>query len=159
MAEKITKQETEYTEDDFYAAAVSARTGGLMELLSRISPNLKTEEMLGTNGFPFIRIGFQNDEINMAYYPVGSPDDGRFILFIKCTVFIPDEADPTLAIDCESFNFGSSFGYAVYDPTDGSVELRAQVPETGGILDSEYYENILDLFLYSVDDLRETIAG
>ena len=53
---------------------------------------------------------------------------------------------------------GSPFGFAVYDPTDGSIELRAQIPEIGDMSENELYDHIFGLFIYSMGELRENAS-
>ena len=66
--------------------------------------------------------------------------------------------DTEIVMSCAEFNFGSAFGYAVYNPVDKCVELRAQVPESGGISDAEQYRHIFELFVYAMGELRETLG-
>ena len=147
----------EFTEDDFFIAAVQARINSLETIYGELLEGAKIEQMLGSNGLPYLRISYGEKEIDMSYYPVGGSDDDRYILFLRSIVWAGDEGDPGMMMPCESFNLGSPFGYAVYEPIEGVVELRAQVPESGGMSETSQYEHVLDLFLYSIAELSDAL--
>ncbi|MCR5053783.1 MAG: hypothetical protein K6A69_02965 [Lachnospiraceae bacterium] len=157
MSDLNEREIMDVTEDDLYLYAVQTRLNSMTEILKEIIPDIEPEEMMGINGLPFLRFHVDNDEINISYYMVGGPDDDKYILNLRSIVYMPEEPDAGLMVSCDGFNFGSPFGHAVYDPVEGYVELRAQVPEAGGISDTEQYEHMLNLFLYSIDELRTSI--
>ncbi|MCR5098574.1 MAG: hypothetical protein K6B14_06465 [Lachnospiraceae bacterium] len=82
--------------------------------------------MLGTNGLPQLRIAFDDRDINFSYLPVRDEATDRFILLIRSVVKVVDEDDAGNMLPCESFNLGSPFGFAVYDPVSGAGELSLE---------------------------------
>ena len=155
----MSEEKLEITMDDLYGAAVDTRIRGLMNLLAQEYPNAAIEEMLGVNGLPYI--SFTNDDIEvlMSYYPVDELDDEHYVLFLRSTIYMEEETDEALLLSCESFNIGSPFGFAVHDLVDNAVELRAQIPEIGGMAEAEYYSYMIDLFLYNRQELFEHLNG
>ena len=145
-------------EESIFISMIETRLRGIENTVKKLVDDVTIDTMLGTNGFPYIRFDIEGNEINMSYLPVGDPEENSFILLVRSIVYAPDEPDGGLALLCESFNMSSPFGFAVYDPIDGSIELRAQIPEYGGISGDRQYGHILDLFLYGIEELKDTIS-
>ena len=158
MAETTENEVMEFTEEDIYMAALQTRLRGMEAVLKRLFEDVSIEYMLGENGLPFIRFTYEEDSIDVSYLIAGDVDEDRYILVIRSTVYIPDEKDDGNILTCEAFNMGSPFGFAVYDPTDGSIELRAQIPEIGDVSETKVYDHIFDLFIYSMGELRENAS-
>ena len=158
MAETKENEVMEFTEDEMYIVVVQTRLYGLEEAIHKAFEDAKTEYLMGTNGLPFLRLYAGEDEIDLSYYPTDGIDGNSFILYLRSTVILPDEKDDGNLVSCEAFNMGSPFGFALYDPLEGGIELRAQIPEYGGLSDEEQYAHILDLFLYSMGELRDSFS-
>ncbi len=94
----------------------------------------------------------------MSYYPVDEVEDGHFLLFVRSAIAVKEASDTSYILSCESYNTGSPFGFAVYDPAGKAVELRSQIPEIGGLFEAEYYTNLLDLFMYCRDELNDFLT-
>lgn len=156
MKVKKENEVIEITEDELYEAAVYARTNGLLDI---ISEDLKEDAhlTLGANGLPAIDAVIGGQSCRISYFPVGDTDTDRFILMIRVQVLPGDEdADHTARMfTCESFNVASVFGTAVFIPSDGSVEYRVSVAESGGLSDSSHYRFVFDMMIDSVNELNE----
>ncbi len=159
MAENVKEASIEFTEEDFYRGAIIPRVASLLEILEEILPGHEISEQIGDNNLPFIRVVIDDDVIDLKYFSVGEPDEGRYILILQSKVLSFDEDDNGNVLECEAFNMGSPFGFAVYDPADRCIEYRAQVPEVSGMLSYEHYENLIALFLYGISELRESVEG
>ena len=159
MAEKGNEKKLEFSSDDFYRGAVVPRVGSLFYILEKILPGADVDQQIGDNNLPFIRVSIDDEVIDLKYFAVGEPGDGRYILIMQSTVFEFDEDDKGYLMECAGFNFGSPFGYAVYDPVAHTIELRAQMPEADGMLPDSHYENMIALFLYGINELRNSIEG
>ncbi|MCR5099399.1 MAG: hypothetical protein K6B14_10710 [Lachnospiraceae bacterium] len=159
MAENSNETTMEFTEEDFYRGAVVPRVNSLFYILEDILPGADVDQQIGDNGLPFVRVSIDDEVIDLKYFAVGEPDEGRYILLLQSTVFEFENDDKGYVMECAGFNFGSAFGYAVYDPVNMTVELRAQTPEAEGILPRAHYENLIALFLYGISELRNSIEG
>ena len=157
MSDIMEQDNMEFTADDIIRAAVQVRINSLETIVNEIAEGVKAEQILGTNGLPQLRAGFDEKEITFSYLPVGDEGTDRFILLIRSVVKVAEEDDAGNMLPCESFNLGSPFGFAVYDPVSGAVELRAQVPESGGLSERDHYEHILEMFSYSMEELSNTL--
>ncbi len=151
------EEQVELDEETVFIATVEVRLRSIVNVIKNLTDDVDVDFMLGTNGLPYIKFDLDGNEINISYYPIGEIGEDRFILFIRSTVYVPEEPDNGIALLCESFNMGSPYGFAVYDPIDGSVELRAQISEYGGVSSEEQYGQILDLFVYSMVELTDSI--
>ena len=78
-------------------------------------------------------------------------------MHITKTAFDGSDAPDTASLDIDAFNLGSDFGFAVQDPQSGTVILRANVPEMGGI-SLEHYLYIIELFDSSFKDLVDMLS-
>lgn len=148
----------EFTEEELYAAAINGRTNGLLDIL--------TEELgeeaslsLGANGFPCIDAVIEGNSCKISYFPVGNTDTDRFLLIIRTTVLSGDDNEDHTdrLFACESYNVGSTYGTAVFIPTDGTVEFRVSIPEMGGMRERSYYRFMLDMLIMGVDELKELL--
>ena len=158
MSDIMEQENMEFTADDILRSAVQVRINGLETVINEIAKEAEVEQMFGTNGLPQLRMGFDDREITFSYLPVGDEGTDRFILLIRSVVKVVDEDDAGNMLPCESFNLGSPFGFAVYDPVSGAVELRAQIPESGGLSEKEQYEHILEMFSYSMEELNDALS-
>ena len=134
--------------------AMVARLQGLMDILEELE--VKSDLQLSQDQMPYLEA--QNEEgavYFFSYIPVDIT--GEFILQIAREVTEEGIDAETILINIASFNMGSEFGFAVYDPFDGTTVLRAQVPEQGGI-SLEWYSYILGLFNDSFAELADTLS-
>ena len=155
----MSEEKIEITVDDLYGAAVDTRIRGLMSALESEYQKANGEIRLGTNGLPFILLTYEDGaEVLLSYYPVDEVDDEHFLLFVRSTLSVEEAADTSYILSCESYNTGAPFGFAVYDPAGRAVELRAQIPEIGGLSEAEYYTYLLDLFMHSRDELNDFLT-
>lgn len=157
---KTAGDETEITEADYVMALVLPRINSLMDILSN-HILMKCERSLTPGGLPRITGQFEGDEFTFTYLPVGIEEGDRFVLIVSATAYqVPEDDDNAMGMvfECEGFNIGSTFGYAVYDPVDRTVVLRATLPEAGGMPDVEWYEHSFGMFLGSLMDLRDYFA-
>ncbi len=152
-----TENTLEFTMDDMYRAAVLPRVRVLTDIMAEIAPDSGAEQMLGANDLPYVGFNLDGYEISMSYYPVGDPGDGSYILLMRSVVKRFDDMAEGAMLRCAGFNFGSPFGFAIYDPADGTVELRAQIPETGGMQEREHYEHVVSLFMLGITELLDSL--
>jgi hypothetical protein len=157
MSDIMEQEKMEFTSDDILRSAVQVRINGLETIINEIAEETRVEQIFGTNGLPQLRAALDDREIVFSYLPVGDEGTDRFILLVRSVVKVAEEDDAGNMLPCESFNLGSPFGFAVYDPVSGAVELRAQIPEIGGLSERDQYEHILELFSYSVDELNAAL--
>ena len=158
MSDIVEQETTGFTADDILRSAVQVRINSLETIVNEIADGAEVEQMFGTNGMPQLRAGFDDKEITFSYLPVGDEATNRFILLIRSVVKLAETDDAGYMLPCESFNIGSPFGFAVYDPVSGAVELRAQIPESGGMSERDQYEHILEMFSYSMEELSDTLS-
>ena len=155
----MSESKIEITVDDLYGAAVDTRIRGLLNTLENEYPKAHGEVRLGTNGLPFILLTYEEGvEVLLSYYPVDEVDDEHFLLFVRSAIAVEKASDTSYILACESYNTGAPFGFAVYDPAGGTIELRSQIPEVGGLSEAEYYTHLLDLFMYSRNELKDFLT-
>ena len=148
----------EITDEEMYSAAVYARTNGLISIINE-EIDKDAHLSLGANGFPCIDAIVDGINCRISYFPVGDVDTDRFILMIRAAILEGDDGgDHTSRLfACESYNVGSVFGSAVFIPTDGSVEFRVMIPESGGLSEDTHYGFVFDMLKASVQELKETL--
>ena len=150
----------EITEADYIMAAVLPRTTSLMDMLEDRF-DMSCQLFMGNNGLPRIQATYQDETVRFAYLHVGDSDTNRFILVVTADAYYVDEDDENgmgMVFECEGFNVGSTFGYAIYNPEDRVVTLRATIPELGGMPEAEWFEHCLGLFWGSFLDLQEILS-
>lgn len=144
------------SDEELYAATVNARINGLLACIRPFADDCRA--VPGGNGFPCIDAVIDEIFYRISYLPVGDVNTDRFLLIIRTTVTRgkKNAADNRFFL-CETFNAASVLGFAVYLPTDGSVEYRLSVPERGGIQEEEYYRYLFEMIRTSVNELAELI--
>ena len=58
MSDIMEQDNMEFTADDIIRAAVQVRINGLETIVNEIAEGVKAEQILGTNGLPQLRAGF-----------------------------------------------------------------------------------------------------
>ncbi len=148
------EEEINLSEDELYVAAIMPRLNTLLEILEEYDLDVKMS--IASNGVPCVDVYDNDMDIRMSYFPVGDVSTDSFVLFMRAIVAKDLDTDVAF-LDCEAFNAGSIFGYSVLLPRDGMVELRAQIPEKGGMLDDEYYQYVYEMFMQSVYALKDSV--
>ena len=145
----------ELSEDEMIMAATLPRILGLQVIFEE-DLKLQTNVAVSGNGMPALDAVYGGEHIRFSYFPVGvTADTDRFLLVMRLDAYeISDETEQSVFLDCESYNLGSVFGYAVYNPMNQIVELRAQISEMGAMNDADGYQHLLDLLIGSVRELR-----
>ncbi|MCR5451696.1 MAG: hypothetical protein K6F00_03600 [Lachnospiraceae bacterium] len=156
MENEIQKDEEVFvSEDELITSAVTPLTYSLANILVRVFKTDDVNVTVGANGLPAIDVFYQNYAIKFSFFPTGETDAfDMFVLMIRAGVKMEDETNAILA--CESFNTASLFGYGVY-VGDGYCELRASVPHEGRIYDENYYNRLMEMFVYSLEELNSTL--
>jgi len=155
MEEHMVENTFELSEDEMIIASVLPRILGLKAIFEE-DLKLQTDVAVGSNGMPVLDGVYEGEHIRFAYFPVGvTADTDRFLLVMRLDAYEASKEDErSVFLDCESYNIGAVFGYAVYNPMNQRVELRAQIPEEGAMNDAEGYQHLLDMFIGSVSELR-----
>ena len=147
MAEnKVNERQVNDETVNIVMGAVVARLQGLLDILELL-------DMEAAN--PYIEARSREGAVYFfSYIPVDI--NGMFILQVSREVTSEVIDKETILINVASFNMGSDFGFAVYDPVDDKAVLRAQVPEQGAI-SLEWYSYILKLFNDSYAELEDAL--
>ncbi len=159
-------------------SVVQGRLKGLLSVLEYM--NMRGDIRTNPRGLPYLMLyldedGWRSEDgdgslsdilpdkyIRLTYLPVSYPAGESFMLEISGiirhlkTERVQADADNIIR-GCFAFNLRSSFGYAVFSPREGIIELRAQSFEKGRAADASSYEAILGLFLQSADELSDLI--
>lgn len=154
MAEnKVNERQVNDETVDIVMGAVVARLQGLLDILELL--DMEADMLLSKDANPYIEARSREGAVYFfSYIPVDI--NGLFILQVSREVTSEEIDKETILINVASFNMGSDFGFAVYDPVDDKAVLRAQVPEQGAI-SLEWYSYILKLFNDSYAELEDAL--
>lgn len=145
----------ELSENEMIIAVVLPRIWGLQAIFEE-DLKLQTDVAVSNEGMPALDAVYGGEHIRFSYFPVGvTADTDRFLLVMRVNAYeVSEEEEQGVFFDCESYNIGAVFGYAVYNPMDKNVELRAQISEVGAMNDADGYQHLLDMFIGSLRELR-----
>ena len=151
----------EITPWDILINSILVRLNSLSDIL-RGEAGMETEIMILEGGYPRIEADYEGRRFYFGFIPVDEKDPDRCIFFILSDAALPDAGEDenekaARMLAADSFNVGSTFGHAVYDPERGSVSLRANIPELGGMSESEWYRYCFELFVGSLGELEELL--
>ncbi len=151
LKDELGSEDLSFTE----ASYEMVRLNGLMEVLGSLGYDGSI--MMDGEGIPYIDAQIGDNDIRFIYIMAGT-DTEEFFLEMSTPLVTFDEeeeVDFEKALLCENFNQGSIFGYAVYHPLDGEIELRAQTYEEGGLSSSDAYRRLIDHFLNAQSEFYE----
>ena len=134
-----------------------SRLGGLLEILGSLGYDGTL--MMDGEGLPYIDVEIEGDLIRFIYVTAGAGSD-EYFLQISGTVMTfeeEEELDLGKALLCENFNQGSIFGFAVYHPFDGEIELRAQTYEEGGLSEPETYKRLIEHYFDAAAEFTDLL--
>jgi hypothetical protein len=145
-----------FSEDEVYTELVAARSAGLLSILTdRLA--MDADLTMGVNGLPAIDLTYNKQKYRLAYYPVGDTDTDNFILMIRSSVKASEE-DAANLMDSATFNIGATFAFAIPLAGESNIELRASIPEQGGLNTEYFYEHVLNMFFDNESELKALLA-
>ncbi len=142
-------EETGICSEELYIASMMPKLNMLAGIMRELG--YETYIMVGKDLIPCVEVLCQEVSISMSYYPTGESQDRQYILVMRSTA---GEAE---GFNCGAYNEVSLFGYAVVPVGTRDVELRAQIPEKGADQPEEFYGYITDLFIQSMESLKEAL--
>lgn len=148
------EQTIEITEEELAISSCLPLTYSLANILAHITDEDGVNVTIGANALPCIDFVTDDIPMKLSFFPTENLSMDMFVLLIRAGLETKGEEDAILA--CESFNTASLLGYAVY-VGDGIVELRAQVPHEGKMYDNDFYRNLIDMYLASLEELQAVL--
>lgn len=144
-----------FTDNELYMAMVMPRLNSLLDILTE-ELSMDADLSIGAGQIPYIIARREDRYFTITYFPTENLDEDRYVLMIRTT--IEDEGDPSKVMyDCETFNAGSFFGFAVYLLSEDEMEYRVTIPEEDAIPDGSFYHHVFSLIDTSIKDLLAVI--